>query len=1029
MKLLLLQLGDIHLRSADDVVLGRVPKLIDAVKNLCPEARAIVCVLAGDIAFSGADAEYLLAIDFVDSLRKGLEAQHAPCEVSFVMVPGNHDLDHSTPSSARDLILSEIEKAPAKLFDASFSAIALAPLKNCFLFFEANGISRQHQDRETGGRLYVQHAISVGPHQVLFHCMNTAALSRLHESPGQLIFPTEMIPQPAAAPALSVAVMHHPYNWLEPQNARALRGCIEAISDIVLTGHEHAIDRRTVSTDGGENLYLEGGVLQDGQDPAHSQFHAIQVDLEQRRQKVLAFSWNGETYKPAQGDDPVQYHQWEDLLQSRLRRRKTFQPTVAFADFLEDPGLSLFHRKKAQLRLSDFYVYPDVRHYSSGGIKSGRVVTGDAVAETLSALPCVLLLGDDNSGKSTFAKRFFSHLLAKGDIPIWIDLSETRLRPHRLEEDLETRVVAIYGPDALSTYRQTERGKRVVIIDNYHRLAESGQKRRELLGSLRSNSFRVFATANEMELTLHEVADGQEATDAELPFEYYSILPFSVSRRNALVERWLLIGGEMDAGAVRFVQTLEKINNIIQTLVGKNYVPAFPPYVLAVLQATEAGTEVDLSASTHGYLYELFIKTAIAKHATTADYHNICEYLAHVAYWMSCRRRKEIPERDLQALHGHLQGRFEVLPPLDRLVMQFLKTQMMVRRNDAYEFRHNYIFYYFLAYYLRDHIAQTDVIEQITAMAGCLHDEDHANTLLFLSHLSKDRLILRLMLQAAAAQYHSLPEARLSEDVRFLNDFRGSVEQLSLPDQPHGSARRKYLEEMDGAERTENEAEPYTGPSEQLTEANPIERLSAALKTIQILGQILKNFPLNLEIKEKDAIMTAVTGLGRRALSDLFGITARNRLELLSYLSNIIAKKRHDLTPRELTERAAATLVMITEMAVFGMIVRITYSIGSERLTASYDRYFAEQPEPVMRLVHTSLHLDHFEHFPETLVKELAAAMHGNPLVFCLLRQLVVRHFHIFPADYRLKQRLGEMLKIDYQSISVPRKERQLIRN
>ena len=39
--------------------------------------------------------------------------------------------------------------------------------------------------------------------------------------------------------------MHHPYGWLEPVNARALRAAIETASDVVLTGHEHNYERLT----------------------------------------------------------------------------------------------------------------------------------------------------------------------------------------------------------------------------------------------------------------------------------------------------------------------------------------------------------------------------------------------------------------------------------------------------------------------------------------------------------------------------------------------------------------------------------------------------------------------------------------------------------------------------------------------------------------------------------------------------------------------------------------------------------------
>ena len=115
MKMLILHLSDIHIRTANDVVLARSQHIVDAVKNLDPEVSAVVCVLSGDITHSGIDKEYLLALDFVHSLKTGLEQQFADATISFVAVPGNHDCDLSEATNARDVLLSAVRETPGRL--------------------------------------------------------------------------------------------------------------------------------------------------------------------------------------------------------------------------------------------------------------------------------------------------------------------------------------------------------------------------------------------------------------------------------------------------------------------------------------------------------------------------------------------------------------------------------------------------------------------------------------------------------------------------------------------------------------------------------------------------------------------------------------------------------------------------------------------------------------------------------------------------------------------------------------------------
>jgi len=58
MKILILQLSDIHLKETGNTVLMKLDALNNAVKNLCIGIDKLFLVISGDIAFSGKSTEY-----------------------------------------------------------------------------------------------------------------------------------------------------------------------------------------------------------------------------------------------------------------------------------------------------------------------------------------------------------------------------------------------------------------------------------------------------------------------------------------------------------------------------------------------------------------------------------------------------------------------------------------------------------------------------------------------------------------------------------------------------------------------------------------------------------------------------------------------------------------------------------------------------------------------------------------------------------------------------------------------------------
>jgi hypothetical protein len=277
----LLHLSDIHLKSELDPVLERLKQIADAIGPELKPMSACIIVLSGDIAFSGRDEEYVAADRLVSELTDQLRSRFSG-EVHLVLCPGNHDCDFSAMLPGRDKILEGLRQRRKPVSKEMATACAEVQA-NFFGFLRAKAAPGLNESND----LVWHYQIPVDSKTIRILCCNTAWVSQLKEIPSTLYFPIDYVKGTKDRADVAITMMHHPYGWLAPENARALRGRIEEVSDIVLTGHEHHMGARAVKAAAGEtNFYIEGGVLQDSEDSEVSTFNLLLLDLDSQKQKL-----------------------------------------------------------------------------------------------------------------------------------------------------------------------------------------------------------------------------------------------------------------------------------------------------------------------------------------------------------------------------------------------------------------------------------------------------------------------------------------------------------------------------------------------------------------------------------------------------------------------------------------------------------------------------------------------------------------------------------------------------------------------
>jgi hypothetical protein len=1013
-KVLLIQLSDIHLRG-EDGVLSRADKIASAVRNRDPGVAAYFVVVSGDTAFSGLDEQYTAAVGFLGELKEELASYTNGAEVHIVVIPGNHDCDFEAADGVRKKLLDNVEVHSDQAPDEGVIEVCTRVQENYRGYME---LLDESGHLKPYNRLYHEYRFAIGGRNILFRCYNTAWMSQLHEKQGQLVYPLDKAAEKHDGFDLTVSLLHHPYNWLQSENARALRKHVEEASDIILTGHEHDQTYTVRSGATGEkNQYIEGGVLQESWDESVSTFNTLLVDLEAEKQKFFHFGWDGEMYVPTRGSD----ESWDELQVNKLLARRDFEVSEGFWEYLEDPGVSLYHPEKGDLKLSHVFVYPDLREITDKEDMM-RMVKGERILDQIADGRKVMIMGADESGKSALAKRLFRELHERGFVPVLVDGSKLKPRTdEKLYQDFYRLFGEQYSPRFLEKFKQLGRSQKVLIIDDFHRLNLRHPVVRERFMRLIDDfADRYVLLTNDQAQQFGDLVSGELAGDPLTKLSRYEIEELGHVARDDLMDKWFSLAEDAAEGVPQLSRKVNEAHALVNTIIGRNFVPAYPVFVLAVLQAIEVGRSVDTSAGTYGYFYELFIKTNLAKMSDAMEYDVKMGYLSFLAYRMFVGRLVEPSMDELKQIHLDYERAYDLPIPFERILSDLERAGILDKVAEGYyAFKYKYIYYYFVANYLKEGISEDDVRARISSMSAAIYVEEHANILLFLAHLIKDPFTIGCMISEAKKLYDGFAPAEFGEDVVLFGE-KAVAEEVRYSERVASTFRREALQRADEIERESRAEMGLSRPDPNDEDATDIFEFDVAMKTIQILGQMLKNFPGSLPAEQKSALTAECYELGLRSLGGIFAAVKDASEQILDALVEYLRTEQRDQTPtHELVERAKGDVNRFARLVAYVVVKRVSHSVGSSALTQTYKRVLENEPSDAKRLIDASIKLDHTADFPDREMAKLGESLGSNPFAMFLLRHLVVTHLYMFKVDLGKKQRVCAALNIPYERLKV----------
>lgn len=645
------------------------------------------------------------------------------------------------------------------------------------------------------------------------------------------------------------------------------------------------------------------------------------------------------------------------------------------------------HKQKDDIKINDIFVEPFLKkiiteksteRYSS--VKLFNIFNTDEYK--------IFISGINLSGKTIICKKVYSYLFEKGFIPILIQGSDIiKLKKEKIYNIIEQKFEKQY------TYKNTvfskiDTSKIVIIIDNIHKIpVDRHQERKQfsLFFNIIHNQFKnIFLTST-------NIISNDIYNEYLTNYQTFEILEFGHLLRDELVSKWNKIGCEDDVNNNKFLRIKDDIEYDLNSIISRNYIPSTPFYILILLQSFQTRQQSNNQNYTlHGFYYQCLINDALSK--AVIDRENISFY-----------------ENLIKELAFHF---YKIIG--DKKINKDEFTIFYKKYCDDY------------AIDIKKH--------PITLTIKTFID---AKIIIFLTHLSKDRLIINNLLVNAKKIFKN-------EDIKDLDNYISEMNKLTetLPKQIFKEisiqeSRREELEDKEIVEfeKKQKEAEEFEKTQKEksiyfkennpddiidVSELDMLSQVTLALNYIDILGQVVKKHWGSLNKKDKQDIINEIYSLGIRIISIHLKQIPKEKEPIIKFLKSIITRKHiktEYLSEDKIEEELRKFLFNFGFLISFGIVKRITHSTGYEKLDPIFKEIETNNNCNLIKLINLSIKLEYYEiEFPIKEIKEIKELLEDKLLYYQLIRLLVIDYLRLFNIDYKDKQRVCQILGISVQN-------------
>ncbi len=988
MKIGILHLSDLHIQ--DEIHSDRLDKLVKAVEFDVKQLSNLYLVLSGDVTNYGRRSEFENAKQFISELTTKLKPPSKLLTIDIVAVPGNHDCCFDNVKTTRKSIINDCMTDTIDEEDYFIDAMAV----------QSNFWDFTNEVTDFKKRDQVAYKYEFRPHldfKVTFHCYNTSWLTEKNEKQGSLTVPENKFLEHENGEYV-IAVFHHPIDWLSANTKRNNKQRFEEhlmnSANLVLYGHEHDKGKSKGLTQEKSTVVFCGGKAFDRKEIHKTGFSLYEIDLTDKSISTKTFNFDGNKYSI---DSENKYS-----IEEKIKRE--FVSSDEFQKKITELNIPLKHSKKANLSLSDVFVFPDLEPLVEDDTiqypNSYELI--DKVKNEKKAN--FLIEGADQSGKTSLLFVLYKRFYEMGFTPIYVrgkHCNETNIK-NIVKKALKEQ----YSSSNVDLFFQLESG--ILLLDNLHKSRLNSKYKKSLIDSFNDNFEYIFLTSDNTYST-KRVA---EETTSFKDYLKYKILPLGHEKRSELIEQWLLLGENKFTLEDEVILTNVKLRfNEINSLIGDRLMPSYPIFILTLLQSLDENLQ-NFSQTSYANIYLVLIKAGLVKEGIKDNIlTSLLNILKELAFYLFEKDKVSFGKTDFENFISSYSKKYFRHQRLtnDKILNVLCNSNIIKFDDDYYSFSYKYIYFFLIAQKISSEI---DTYENlIYELCNNIHLEINANILIFLSHHTKAQILIDNIVFTSQIPFERALPLTLNKDnefVKFIAEFTNEikdeiVEGTNPKEEVKNELKRKDAIERRNSKNEQNDEDGSVLPPEAI-------EMNQAFRTIKIMGQIVKNQSGDFEKEKLIKLVEASYNTTFRFLGFYSELLERDKELLIdSIVENIKEKekkgKRGEVDYKLVEKTVRKFLQFISWRICVDCITNLMFYVGTKGQNELFDKVNLNIDSTASKIVTFSIKT-YYDKIDVRELELLFEDVKDNYLAQCILREYIKKYLYTNFIERKKRDRI-----------------------
>jgi len=656
--------------------------------------------------------------------------------------------------------------------------------------------------------------------------------------------------------------------------------------------------------------------------------------------------------------------------------------------------------QKERVFLDDIFIHFELDKYDNLGEQREKISSKELLYN-ISDYPKIVIAGDDLSGKTTLCKRIFIELRVRNFIPVYVSDKKTHV-PGKIKNNISDSLHEQYKDIDIN---EIDNERIIPIIDNFHNAINKEKRIKDL-----STYLRCIITVDDI--------FGLNIEDEKLisSFTYFRIKELKPSLRYELVKKWENLSDNGLDNYKNIDKNTGLINSTLGKSIGKGIMPAYPFFILSTIVTYETfATPLDQEITSHGYCYQAFIYFYLRKIGVQNDEIDIyVNFLTEFAYYIYKEEKDELSFDNFASFMESYMDTYN-LPIEQKILLDNLSQIVSEDSFKNYSFRYPYFYYFFVAKYIAEHIEDDEVTEEIHNIITNLHVDENAYIAVFITHHSKKNTILDEIERNALRLFNKNKPVTLTKDeMKFFDKQADIIVNAAMPPASvtPEKARKRRLSIQDEVEQSQNDIEQ----EEDIAEEDIGMELRRAIKTVEVMGCIIKNRAGSLEKAKLEKIFIDAMNIHLRLLSRFFEIiqSEKEQKVVFDFISERLNSidEYNELTKDERNKKAKIIFWNLNFFVMSNIISKVVHSLGSDKLTVIVNNVCDEVNTPASLLVKYGILMEYNKHIP---IKELTKRINEKDFSEIAKRTtklMLVNHCSLHSIKYRDRQQIASLLDI-----------------